>query len=642
MFYDMSPVFDPDLTSYYLTVPGEMTGEVFFIPRLYDENVYGMRYTAYRKDAAGNETLDSAIGVDLNEGDSIVVPELLEGESYRLEIEVRRTDDLVNLYGSTTYYVTIYKNAMNERLSTLTNNLKERNEFSPILEIQVNGEEVSRDVSQHTSDRAYYLNTVRSSNKTMTLAVPSYLVSAGARLYMTNMATYDSETNEHTWIELPWSASGLNGSGYTLNLTANNDNWYVFMLVDANGNRFYNSLAIYKDLDGKTDTHLYNLAVSDPTVPLYRENVQDYFVAVEDGTTLAQLIARSQQSGEYLTELRIRTVGGEYLIEVPELARTEDFESYGNFGIPLHPGSNRVTITVKTVQTKAGDNGGNQITHKRAYQVELYVAYPTGSYTDTSAPDHDYLPAGDSEPHTEGRSDTADIIWMDHTAGGNLAPVWNSELVNYFLSYPMFSQQLVTDADGKPVLSSGKYVYVANDTLIFRPILRPEEEERASVRVQRYTVDPFSGVARVDSETGTKLTMDPVTHTWDYAVNRLPAGETNLLFLVEVEADDGEITRKEYRITIWRDSTDMVEKEPHFAKGTALEIRSVVNGVAYETTPIFDPERNFYYVNLPYEAEEAQILADLSYPVVYEDRPATPPRVTGWGIMCTRLWIPTE
>ena len=121
--------------------------------------------------------------------------------------------------------------------------------------------------------------------------------------------------------------------------------------------------------------------------------------------------------------------------------------------------------------------------------------------------------------------------------------------------------------------------------------------------------------------------MDPVTHTWDYSIYDLPMGETDLLFTVEVtarerQADgsyaDGHVTKKEYRITIWRDRTSDTSFTPVYAEGTALRIlSSTVNGEIHETTPVFDPHGNFYYVNLPYETTEVNLSADVSYPVSY-------------------------
>ena len=144
-------------------------------------------------------------------------------------------------------------------------------------------------------------------------------------------------------------------------------------MEDNNGNKFYSSIAIYKDSDGVTNTKLYNLAASDPLVPLFRENISDYFVAVENGEELAELIARGQESSIYSTELRVRTVGGEYLLDADEVAKALKGTDAG--AIPLHDGTNRVTITAKTSYKDPGSE--RMVTHKRAYEVELYRAYTT-------------------------------------------------------------------------------------------------------------------------------------------------------------------------------------------------------------------------------------------------------------------------
>ena len=69
----------------------------------------------------------------------------------------------------------------------------------------------------------------------------------------------------------------------------------------------------------------------------------------------------------------------------------------------------------------------------------------------------------------------------------------------------------------------------------------------------RTTIDPIRGYKR--TEEPKPLTMDSQSHTWDYYIYDLPLGETELLFTVEVTAQekqadgtyvDGEITKKEY------------------------------------------------------------------------------------------------
>ena len=159
------------------------------------------------------------------------------------------------------------------------------------------------------------------------------------------------------------------------------------------------------------------------------------------------------------------------------------------------------------------------VTHKRAYEVELYRAYTTDQYRKYDIGEkEEYQKDGwsyydsDSAIVNEQRADTGDIIWMDHTTGGHMTPIWNSELTNYFLSYPMDSANVELDADGNPRKDSqGNYIFLGNDRLQFRATLRPEEEERATVSVKRTTVDPVTKVRDVTPEMD--LHFNGQTHT---------------------------------------------------------------------------------------------------------------------------------
>ncbi|MCM1296581.1 MAG: cadherin-like beta sandwich domain-containing protein, partial [Muribaculaceae bacterium] len=643
-YYDFSPVFDPDLTTYFFAAPDLMQGDITVKPITYDpESDYVVSYKAFRNGVAVNED-----AIDISGGGTVTVPELSPGETFDIELDVSYVNE--NRGGNTVYYMHFSRNSANERKVTNVFTMEERMKFSPFDDMKLDGQELVRSASDHSSDRNYYANVIDQEGSLSMFVLP-YVLNKGYQAYITDVATYSKYDHDCTWVPL----NGSQFSNYELSYSGN-DNWYVIKLVDTETGHdtFYASLAVYRDLAGETDTHLKNLAVSDPTVPLFREDTYDYFVAVEEGTTLADLIARGQDNGSYITHLRVRTVGGEYLMEADELAKAED--------IILHPGENRVTITVKTIRK----SGNQEVTQKRAYEVELYVAYPTNSYEVTYGPTTGY--GKDTYgSHSERYSDTGDIIWMEYTSGGHMAPVWNSELVNYFLSYPLYSDRLVLDEkglpvktlgdDGKPLVDdNGRYVYEyeLSDTILFRPTLRPEEETRATVTLEWVSIDPITGdrtksakyplsltvnipgvgnIARDNLVSETKNgdgtttvvyklgnTSNTVTlakdeavtynHTWDYLVSGLPEGLTDFLFTVEVKADNGKITKKEYRISVWRDTTDQMASVPALADSTTIKVTDAHEvDKEYIVNPTFEKETNFYYVNVPNEVTEVNISA---------------------------------
>lgn len=184
----------------------------------------------------------------------------------------------------------------------------------------------------------------------------------------------------------------------------------------------------------------------------------------------------------------------------------------------------------------------------------------------------------------------------------------------------MYSDELVLDENGLPVKlldengepikdENGRFVYQyeLNDKLYFRATLRPEEETRAQVTVYWSSVDPVTG-----DRTGTasqKLHLDAETHTWSFQVSSLPEGETDFLFVVEVTAADGQVTKKEYRVATWRDATDDESNVPTLADKTTLKVSETGGTKLFEVNPTFEKETNFYYVNVPTETTEVNVSA---------------------------------
>ncbi|MCM1296384.1 MAG: cadherin-like beta sandwich domain-containing protein, partial [Muribaculaceae bacterium] len=663
-YYDFSPVFDPDNGRYYFAVPELMTGDIYLNPVTYSDATYQIVMNSYRNGQPQIANWDVTDRV-------IIVPALGPGETFQVELKITRTGASGALTGgSTDYTLYFYKNDITERTITATNNLKDRVDYSPFSDLKLDGQPLTRNAAStaNASDHNFYYNTTGSQVKLSLNLFSLAANNGGYKVYWSNMRTQDAITGETAWNEI------ANLTGVTTLDLDGNSTWFVLKATDG-VNKFYSSIAVYRDPGDAHDTHLENMSVSKPTVPLFRDNLYEYFAAVDVETGTAKIIAQAKTSGSYLTELRVRSVGGEYLAGdiLSNGARVETGD------IPLHQGSNRVTVTVKhvvmdTAATAVALDGEitkpteDQRTYKRAYEVELYLAGETaytvdkdteGNYeqtfvTDTSGnPIETYVPVhtasgaeADNRLNREERLDTADIIWMDYTTGGHLTPIWNSDLVDYFLSYPYYSDQYEveykTDKDGNievdpsgnpiPLVNeyglpvpkrypvghekAGQVMYLVNDHLELKATLRPEEVDRATVSVDLVTVDPVTkDKTYYANET---LNRDPITGEFRYTIPKLHEGESQIFFTVQVKGKklvdgttvftDDLVTEKHYMITVYRNRTDHYEM-PNVAENTAIR----VNGTGlfatetFGTIPDFDPEINFYYLNLPNEARDVEL-----------------------------------
>ncbi|MCM1296220.1 MAG: cadherin-like beta sandwich domain-containing protein, partial [Muribaculaceae bacterium] len=643
-FYDFSPVYDPDNTLYYFAVPYMFEDEIVLNPVYYEElNVtYGVTATTYHQVDPTSPFQMQMAPTDVTNS-TVIVPGLAPGNSFRVELLVYRRDkDLATVGGSTLYTLYFYKNDEDERDVTLTNDLTERVDYSPFSDIRMEGATLTRSAasSANASDHNFYYNTTLSSGE-LNINLYDRAVKEGYKVYWSDMSTYDSVLKEPVWHAVTDLKEPIK-----LGFNAN-DNWFVLKATDGT-NIFYSSVTVYRDMGNSRETHLENLAVSDPTVPLFRDDRYEYFAAVDAETEEATIVVRGHDGDTYQTELRVRSVGGEYL-EGDNLGTTY-IEAKG---IKLHQGSNRVTITVKHVGRDPEVEESKQ-TFKRVYEVELYLAGKTAYLTDgldehgdpiqyvsssTTATDE-----ASKRQERENQLDTGDIIWMDYTTGGHITPIWNSELVNYFLSYDVYSDDYETyvgdDGITRPKLEEkagggyqynaeeGAYEYVGkgkgthgvvyklNDHLELAATLRPEEAERAQVYVQVTTIDPTTHVKTIQPQ---EELHRNAAGNWPYEIPELTAGETQVLFTVRVSGKtdrelDGavvedQITEKQYLITVYRNHADKYDM-PNVAKHTAIQVRDAYNmNRTYGTIPEFDPEINFYYVNLPYEAESVRLFA---------------------------------
>ena len=622
VYYDFSPVFDPDNFNYYYAVPEIMEGDIVLNPVYYSDAKYGITVNTYADDQPVLSNVDLT-------GQSIRVPDLTAQSRYKVEITVYRTGEDSAKYGSNTYTIYFVKNDATERNVTATNLLTERTDYSPFADLKLDGAMLTRAASSdaHASDHNFYYNTTVGGGK-LNVNVFAAVIKAGYQIYISNMASYDTVTGETEWKKVDLE------NGEEL-IFSENDNWFVLKATDG-VNTFYGSVTVYRDQGGIHETHLTNLAVSDPTVPLFRDEIYDYFVAVDAESSTADLVARGHTgSDSYITEMRVRTVGGEYL-----LGGNGSHTRVEAYDIPLHQGTNRVTITVRH-RIPATQLGMSDVSYKRAYEVELYLAGKTAHVVRVDE-------AGEKvtteAANREEKLDTGDIIWMDYTAGGHITPIWNSELVNYFLSYDFYSDDYQRGADGQPVrytqadvdawrektkqeptFKAGDIKYLLNDHLELTATLRPEEVERATVTAQVTTIQPY---------TGTKTVFAPETlvrdaeGNWPFQLAQLQEGETQIVFTVKVKGvetlnervdgegnvierfyTEGQVTERKYMITVYRSRSDNYEM-PNVAKNTAIQVRDRYDrNKIYGTIPGFDSDINFYYVNLPYNVDAVNLYA---------------------------------
>ena len=108
--------------------------------------------------------------------------------------------------------------------------------------------------------------------------------------------------------------------------------------------------------------------------------------------------------------------------------------------------------------------------------------------------------------------------------------------------------------------------------------------------------------------------------TFAYSIPKLHDGETQIVFTVQVKgkkpvdgtADftDDLTTEKKYMITVFRNRTDKYDM-PNVAESSTIRIEGtgILDNHVFATIPDFDPEINFYYVNLPYEAQNVELCA---------------------------------
>ncbi|MCM1296082.1 MAG: hypothetical protein NC311_11120 [Muribaculaceae bacterium] len=159
-------------------------------------------------------------------------------------------------------------------------------------------------------------------------------------------------------------------------------------------------------------------------------------------------------------------------------------------------------------------------------------------------------------------------------------------------------------------------VYKLNDHLDLKATLRPEEAERATVTAQITTVDPVNGKKTV--YVPVPLVRDS-NGDWPFSIPKLNEGETQIVFTVQVAGkaplSDGTyentpITEKKYMITVYRSRSNYYEM-PGVAEKTAIRVGDATNANKfYGTIPEFDPDFNFYYVNLPHETESVKLYAE--------------------------------
>ena len=574
--------------------------------------------------------------------------ELKSNYTYHIELTVTKG------HGSATYtsvyHLYLHKNVDDEIEKRLT-----KQGGLPTTMI-VDQNDVTRTSKKYSDDRNYYYTT-DADNAELALGLTDADNSWDIRLIKTHEAylignqdtsladRLDNVTGELARnYDLPPGQLKLDPKHVALTLTesgAKNQNRYLFEVQTDKGNRYYTSLTVYHE--DREESKLEDLKASEQMTPIFDDDWFEYFVAVPAEKNEAELSIRTKNSvktdkGSIVVEnVRIRDVGGRTLYESPadkgNGASGGEMNEENWYRFPMEPGVNRVTITVTAKFRGMGETtiGGQTVelpvveTYMRAYEVELNRGdYPEGEVT----VDKD----GWTVVHEE-NPDTGDIIEMDYTRGGRLAPIWNSDILNYTLAY------------GDATLPSGK-------SITLTPTMRTDEitpltvngttyDPRGTFQVElipidqnghRGTTQQINGPHKdaknnsyFESGDPVKLTLPTYpAHGAKYEVtfitkvvgyDEVKYYKNNVLMKTEYEEH---VTTKRYTVMICVgqstgvDLPELTVDDHHIG----LAVYDSAQTKQYPLTPSFIEDFNAYYTEVPYVVDQVKIRVDAVYELI--------------------------
>ena len=411
-YYDFSPVFhpDPDVGIYYFAMPADKASDLKINPVFYDADDH-VTYQVWEQDGinAPNEvTLGPVIGLPGDPSYTLLDVKMKPGCTYHVAVTVSKND---TAYSDSTYHLYIYKN-VNTKMDAILNN------GAGITGMVVDKKGVTRTADKYYTDQNFYYTDDTNGISAVLSATPASTVLAGnADFYLLKTrtdGTLDPSTGEP--VRIPITSLG------NIPLDLNTDhNRYVIEIVDSTagngvGNKNYSSLTLYKQDDM---AKLTNLRADEQIEPIFDPDWFEYFAYVPATKDTATLMVRTKNSagqtaganGKVVVEnVRMRDVGGRRLVE------SDTSGQLVMDNIPLDQGVNRVTITVTAGFRGEEDKviGGQTVKvpvvhhYRYAYEVELNL----GDYKETE----------NGKVIKDTTMDTGDIIEMDYTGDGQLAP----------------------------------------------------------------------------------------------------------------------------------------------------------------------------------------------------------------------------
>ena len=640
-YYDLAPVFhpDPSVGAYYFAIPSDWEQMTINAVPYKDRPgvTYTVSHTVEGYNSNGTSTVPDAIGA----GGNLISLTGLDQKSnytYHVTLTVTKTQNNTATYTST-YHLYLHKNvdAEIENMPLPKHSL--------LTGMIVNGNiDVTRTTERYIADQNYYYTT---DDQQINLAL-GLMSNSGWKTYLieTHKAPIIGTTStdiEPTTKELRRTeVKPADLLGMTLTLSGErNQSRFLFEIETEKGNRYYTSLTVYReDVD---ETKLGDLRASEQITPIFDDDWFEYFVAVPADRKEVELNVRTKGSigdsslsanGIEIENIRIRDVGGRTLYDSIDESGNGSAGGEGNgahwYTFPVDPGVNRVTITVaaKFRGIKTENIGGQSVNmpvvehYLRAYEVELNRAnYPENEVKI----DEDKMEV----VHID-HPDTGDIIEMDYTRGGRLAPIWNSDILNYTLAY---GDETV---GGKEVVLTPtmRELEITNLTI-------PDEKNttyapRGTFQVELVQIEHDGSrgpLQRIKSTHGyTFYSGEPVKlflPTKDYGLKYEVTFITSVIGYDEVKyIQGGNVVKTEYRehettkrytVMIFVsqntgvDLPELTVDDHHIGLGV-YEYSEKAN--QYPLTPSFTEDFNAYYTEVPYVVDQVKLRVDAIYEII--------------------------
>ena len=647
-YYDFAPVFhpDPDVGIYYFAMDAENSEPLTIRPVVYDPaSEYTVTLNVFEVQSTGGSPVTNRVGtVDIpNEYtlNTSAANNMAPGNTYHVIVHVERTGD----YTASDYHLYLYKNITTE-MDTITGG------EPAIRNIRVDKQDVTRVSEKNIFDQNYYYTTSAPQANISTSA----LVFSG---YQLNLIHIDptAPTDPGTDGEPVRTDVTSTQNNIPVNLSNSDHNRYVLELTNGK-ERQYSSVTIYSQNDM---AKLTNIKGDEQMVPLFDQDLFEYFVYVPGDRDTARLLVRaktdtvingSNGSGIAVENIRVRDVGGRNLNEIPG----------GNGGwteFELIDGVNRVTITAtakfRGVEDIPVGNSSIQVpvihNYRYAYEVELN----RGDYPVTDA----------DKPEKLHNVDTADIVEMDYDRGGMLSPIWNSQLLNYTLDYtgnhsvltmtPTMRTLAVDETNMLSAITGGN-MFVSVNTGKAMPVIQTNNGVTENVLATGKDTERPRGIFRVEvvqvNLDGTRTELvgaasngtvvggrhdgkgeyfhsgDKVVLTFPNSATTVAGARFEVTYITEVigvdvyTGMDGKktyephTTTKRYMVNIGLAKAGET-KLPAMNDNIGIKVFEYTNTptLQYPLTPSFTRDYDAYYTRVAHDVDKVKMLVDATYEV---------------------------